>query len=150
MNRLLNGTWVVVADGEKALFFENEGDGQHPVLRVRREESQDNPPDREQGTDKPGRMGDGRSGTGSSAEETDFHRLEKDRFAQGLADILYKLAHKDKFQRLVIVASPQTLGAMRPHLHKEVLSRIVLEIPKSLTGMPVDQIEKNLLAELTA
>ncbi|MDH2326192.1 host attachment family protein [Cereibacter sp. SYSU M97828] len=148
MNRLLNGTWVVVADGEKALFFENEGDGQYPVLRVRREETNDNPPDREQGTDKPGRMGDGRSGIGSSAEETDFHRLEKDRFAQSLADLLFKLAHKGKFDRLVIVAPPQTLGAMRPHLHKEVQAKIILEIPKTLTGMPVDQIEKNLLAEL--
>lgn len=150
MNRLLNGTWVVVADGEKALFFENEGDGQYPVLRVRREESQPNPPDREQGTDKPGRMGDGRAGIGSSADETDFHRQEKDRFAQSLAEILYTLAHQGKFSRLVIVAPPQTLGAMRPHLHKEVQATIVLEIPKTLTGMPVDQIEKNLLAELAA
>lgn len=149
MNRLLNGTWVVVADGEKALFFENEGDGQYPVLRVRREETNDNPPDREQGTDKPGRMGDGRAGIGSAAEETDFHRLEKDRFAQSLADLLFKLAHKGKFDRLVIVAPPQTLGAMRPHLHKEVQAKIIMEIPKTLTGMPVDQIEKNLLAELT-
>ncbi len=150
MGRLLNGTWVVVADGEKALFFENEGDGQYPVLRVRREETNDNPPDREQGTDKPGRMGNGRAGTGSSADETDFHRLEKDRFAQNLAEILFKLAHKGKFERLVIVASPQTLGAMRPHLHKEVQSKIVMEVPKSLTGLPVDQIEKHLLNELTA
>ncbi|WP_128253976.1 host attachment family protein [Falsirhodobacter deserti] len=150
MHRLTNGTWVVVADGEKALFMRNEGDGQYPVLRVRRLEIHDNPPDREQGTDKAGLMGNGRGGTGGAAGETTFHQLEKERFAQDLAQILYKQAHKGKFDRLVLVAAPQTLGAIRPELHKEVQDRIVAEIPKSLTSMPVDQIEKIVMSELSA
>lgn len=150
MQRLTNGTWVVIADGEKALFMENEGDGQYPVLRLRRQEKHDNPPDREQGTDKPGQVGNGRGGTGSSMGETDFHRLEKDRFAQDLADRLYKMAHAGKFDRLVIAAAPQTLGALRAELHKEVQAKVVAEIAKSLTSLPVDQIEKAIIAELRA
>ena len=32
--KLDHGTWVVVADGEKALFLRNEGDNQYPNLSV--------------------------------------------------------------------------------------------------------------------
>lgn len=149
MAQLTNGTWVVVADGAKALFFENEGDGRFPMLKVLREDRQENLPDREQGTDKPGRMGNGRAGIGSSIDETDFHKLEKTRFAEDLADTLYALAHKGKYDKLVLVAPPATLGVMRQNLHKEVRERLILEIPKTLTGAPVDQIEKSVLAELS-
>lgn len=150
MQRLTNGTWVVIADGEKTLFMENEGDGQYPVLRLRRQEMNDNPPDRDQSTDKAGQIGNGRGGTGSAIEETDFHRLEKERFANDLADRLYKLSHAGTFDRLVLVAPPQTLGAIRPALHKEVQAKIVAEIPKSLTSMPVDQIEKAIIKEMSS
>ena len=37
-------------------------------------------------------------------------------------------------------------GEMRRKLHKEVADRIIAEVPKTLTGHPVDQIEKLLLA----
>ena len=40
-------TWVVVADGEKALFLINRGDAEYPNLDVFREEEHDNPPARE-------------------------------------------------------------------------------------------------------
>lgn len=148
MQRLTNGTWVVVADGEKALFLENEGDGQYPLLRLRAQEKHDNPPDREQGSDKAGQLGNRAGGTGSAIEETDYHRLEKDRFAHDLADRLYKMSHAGKFERLILVAAPQTLGAIRPELHKEVQAKIVHEIAKSLTSMPIDKIEAAIIAEL--
>ncbi|WP_435168072.1 host attachment family protein [Falsirhodobacter sp. 1013] len=150
MQRLTNGTWVVVADGEKALFLENEGDAQYPILRVRAVETHDNPPDREQSTDKAGQLGNRAGGTGSAIEETDYHQLERDRFAQDLAERLYKMSQKGRFDRLVIVAAPQTLGVLRSELHKEVQAKIVQEIPKSLTSMPIDKIEQAVLAEMSA
>lgn len=52
--RLKHDTWVLVADGEKALFLRNEGDAEYPNLEVVREMHDDNPPTREQGTDQPG------------------------------------------------------------------------------------------------
>ena len=44
MTQIDNGTWVLIADGEKALFLENKTDGQDPFFEVFREEEQDNPP----------------------------------------------------------------------------------------------------------
>lgn len=157
------GTWVLVADGEKALFLENLTDGAKPEFRVRREAHHDNPPDREQGTDRPGRMKDAglsrqaapggldwSPGQRSGYEETDWHRLEKERFAHELAERLYRHAHRGDFERLVVVAPPRVLGDLRDKLHKEVADRVVAEIPKTLTKHPIDQIEALVAAEFEA
>ncbi|MEQ9258956.1 MAG: host attachment protein [Roseovarius sp.] len=54
MATLTHGTWVLIADGEKALFLRNDLDEISPDLNVIRQEKQENPPDRDQGTDSPG------------------------------------------------------------------------------------------------
>jgi protein required for attachment to host cells len=146
MAKLAHDIWVVVADGEKALFLRNEGDAKYPNLQVMRELSEENPPTREQGTDRPGRYHDGPSAHRSAVEETDWHRVAKERFAEEIAQRLYKWAHRGDFERLVIVAPPLVLGEMRQKLHKEVTDRVEAEISKTLTGHPVDQIEKILMA----
>lgn len=137
--------WVVVADGEKALFLRNEGDETYPNLEVFREMEQDNPPDREQGTDKPGRLNDAGANHRSGVEETDWHEIGKERFAKDVADRLYKWAHAGKFDKLVIVAPPRVLGDIRKELHQEVTDRLVSEVAKDLTNHPVDKIEDLLL-----
>jgi protein required for attachment to host cells len=38
MTTIKHGTWVLVADGEKALFLENQTDGADPHLKVVRKE----------------------------------------------------------------------------------------------------------------
>lgn len=139
-------TWILVADGQKALFLCNEGDDELRNFAVRHVEEQDNPPDREQGTDRPGRMGDQGSAHRSSVAETDWHQLAEDRFAKDLSDILYRMAHKNRFEKLVLVAPPRVLGELRQELHKEVQDRIVGEVPKTLTNHPIDRIE-TLLAD---
>ena len=75
--KITTGTWIVVADGEKALFLENEGYDQDYNFRVRRIEEQDNPPARDQATDAPGRRSDGPSGHFSAMEPTDWHQIER-------------------------------------------------------------------------
>lgn len=142
MNGIANGTWVLIADGERALFTRNVTDEQNPHLVIIRVEEQDNPPTRNQSESAPGRRNDG-PGTGRSAmEETDWHQLAKDRFAADLADMLYKRAHRGRYDHLVIVAPPRTLGELRDKMHSEVRSRVVGEIPKDLTNHPLAEIEK--------
>ncbi|SMF73670.1 host attachment family protein [Allosphingosinicella indica] len=145
--RVPHNSMIVVADGAKALFFRNEGDGEHPNLVVERKDEQDNPPDREQSTDAPGRSFASFSPGRSAYEETDFHQLEEDRFAASTAELLNRRALEGDFESLVIVAPPRTLGELRKHLHKETEKRITAEIPKTLTGHPVPEIEKILIAE---
>ncbi|TIM26440.1 MAG: host attachment protein [Mesorhizobium sp.] len=144
--KLKRGLWVVVADGEKALFLENRGDTQYPDLQVVQEMEQENPATREQGSDRPGRYSDGPSVHRSAVEDTDWHRLGKERFADEVAERLYKLAHRGAFKEMVLIAPPQVLGDMRRKLHKEVAEKIKAEIPKTLTNHTIVDIENLLQA----
>lgn len=143
---LKHGLWVVVADGEKALFLRNDGDTRYPNLQVVRELEQENPPTREQGTERPGRYSDGPSPHNSAFEETDWHRLGKVRFAEEIAGKLYSMAHRGDFSEIVLVAPPVVLGEMRKKLHPEVTDKVMAEIPKTLTNHVVSDIELILQA----
>jgi protein required for attachment to host cells len=136
---------ILVGDGQKALFLRNIGSAQHVDLVVERIFERDNPPTREQGTDRPGRSTASPGVARSAMEEVDCH-LAKERFADELAEALYRYAHADGFQRLVIIAPPKILGNLRRAFHAEVLDRIAAEIPKELTTHPVAEIGKLIAA----
>lgn len=138
---------VAVADGRKLLLLHNEGDDTYPNLQVIAKEEQNNPPNREHATDRPGRFKDFGSGR-SAAGETDFHQQEEDRFAAMVAERLYKQAHSGQFDKLVLVAPPRLIGRLRDSLHKEVRDRLVAQISKDLTNHPPAEIEKVLTAAL--
>ena len=148
MAHLTHGTWVLIADGEKALFLRNRLDAQTPDLEVVGKEAQENPSDLAQSANRPGRMPDSGPGQRSAMDDTDWHDLAKDRFAAELADMLYARAHSGAFSRIVLAAPPAVLGELRRHLHKEVRDRVVAEIAKDFTNHPLDKVEKLLKAEL--
>ena len=137
---------IVVGDGEKALFLRNKGDPQEIQLEVEEILGHDNPATHEQGTDKPGRAFASAGTARSALEETDWHQLGEERFAADVASTLYRLAHANKFEALVVVAPPKVLGNLRKTFHKEVVDRITGELPKNLTSHPVPEIEKLLAA----
>ena len=166
MAELKPGAWVLVCDGEKALFLRNDGDAQAPDLNVVHIDEQDNPkdidqsanrPGREQtgpqtdrAANRPGRMNDNGPGHKSAFDDTDWHQLAKERFASDLADRLYKQAHRGAYDHIVIVAAARTLGALRGELHKEVTDKIIAEIDKDLTNHPLNEVEKMIKKHLAA
>ncbi len=136
--------YVLVGDGRKALFLRNHGDEKFPNLKVERVFEHENPPTREQGTDRPGRafasVGQRRSGT----EQTDWHDLEEQRFARTVADVFEELVRANKTKALVVVAPARTLSELRSAFHADVKARIVAEIDKDLTKHPVHEIERHV------
>ena len=142
---LPNNTLVLVADGRKWLFLRNHGDAAQIDLRVEAHREQDNPSNRDQASDAPGRCFASVGSRRSAMEEADFHQIAEDRFAAEVADLLRARALSGDFETLVVVAPPRTLGEFRKHYHKEVASRIVDEINKDLTGRPIDEIEAALI-----
>lgn len=121
---------VVVADGAGARYFRNSGQPHSVSLTA-------------DGELRPARLDDdgpsGKRPSDSTRRETD-----EATFAKQLADELYRRAHRGDFAALVLIADPQTLGQIRPLLHKEVQSRLVSEHGKSLTKASVAQIEQTL------
>ncbi|OIQ25023.1 MAG: Host attachment protein [Alphaproteobacteria bacterium MedPE-SWcel] len=148
MSGLEHGMFVLVTDSEKALLLQNVTDAQNPNLEVRRKEEQDNPSDQAQSANRPGRMQDTGVGQRSALDDTDWHELAKERFADDIAELLYARAHKGKLGPIVLVASPQVLGNLRDKLHQEVQALVKAEIPKTLTNHPLDEIEKIVKEEL--
>jgi protein required for attachment to host cells len=137
---------VLVGDGQKALFLRNKGNAQRVDLVVERILERDNPPTREQGTDRPGRSIASVGVARSAMEEVDWHHLAKERFASELAEALYRHTHANRFEKLVVIAPAKILGNLRKAFHAEVIDRITAEIPKELTSHPVEEIERLIAA----
>lgn len=156
--QLPHDAFVVVADGRKMLFFRNKGDSEFPHLIVEHAREHPNPKDSDQKTDAAGRgssvwsspAGGGEGGqfaaNRGSMTEVDFHQQEEDRFAAETAEFLKKRALAQEFDALVVVAPPKTLGELRKRYHKEVTDRLLGELDKDLTGVPVREIEAALSA----
>jgi protein required for attachment to host cells len=137
---------VLVGDGQKALFLRNKGTAHRVELVVERILERDNPPTREQGTDRPGRS-NASVGVGRSAmEETDWHNIAEERFAGELAEALYRHVHDNPSEKLVVIAPPKILGNLRKAFHAEVVERVTAEIPKQLTSHPVAEIGRLVAA----
>ena len=75
---------------------------------------------------------------------TDWHELEKERFAKRVASALEQLVRAKRIKAIVVVAPPRTLAELRNAFHADVKNRIVAEIDKDLTKLPVGEIEKHL------
>jgi protein required for attachment to host cells len=138
--------FVFVGDGRKALFLRNGGDEKFLNLKTERVFVDENPPTREQGTDRPGRAFK-RAATNlrSAVENTDWHDLEEHRFARHVAAALEQLVRTRNVRALVVAAPPRTLADLRHAFQADVRARIVAEIDKDLTKHSVAEIEYHLV-----
>jgi protein required for attachment to host cells len=144
--RISHNALVLIGDGKKALFLRNKGTPQQLNLEVEHVLEQENPATREQGTDRPGRSVQSVGAARSAMEQADWHYIAEERFAGTIADALYRLAHGNHFEKLVVVAPAKVLGNLRQAFHAEVAERIVGEIPKQLTSHPIPDIERLMAA----
>lgn len=131
-NSCPKNAFVVVTSGAEAKFFRNDGTPQDIKLS-----SAGGLTPKDLDDDGPA----GSRPPESSAQETD-----EATFAKQLANYLYAQAHKGKFDHLVLVADPGTLGQIRPILHLEVTDKITMELNKTLINSSTDDIERSLSA----
>ena len=137
--------FVFVGDGRKALFLRNEGDEKFANFVTVQVLADENPPTREQGTDKPGRAF-GANGTARSAvEPTDWHEIEEQKFAHRACAALELLVRDHAAKALVIAAPAKTLAELRKSLHADVKHKVIAEIDRDFTKIPVWEIEKHII-----
>ena len=79
--------------------------------------------------------------------QSNWHKLEKHRFARQIADVLYTAANRGEYAQLVLAAPPMIMGDLRKAMHREVSERVVAEISKDLTNMPPLEIERNIVGK---
>ncbi len=141
------GTHIVVGDGRKALILVNDGTAEHPSLTVETVLNQPDPPSRELGSDRPGRVYASIGARRSATEETDWHQLAEDRFAHEIVAGLVRLAERERLKKLVLVAPPRTMAELRKALPEAFSALITAEITKDLTKHPIAAITAVLQAE---
>ena len=130
MDKIPADAMVVVADGTGARVFRNVGtDG---TLSLQQKET------------VTARNVDDDGPSGSSPSEQSPQQTDEATFAKQLANRLNHGALTNAYAHLVLVADPQTLGQMRPQLHKETLQRMHGELAKTLTNSPLADIERAL------
>lgn len=144
--RIPHNAYVIVGDGRKALFLRNEGKEATLHLKTEQVFENDNPSTREQGSGPPGRSFQSFGSSRSSVEQTDWHEIGEHRFARAVADALEVLARDRDIPGFVIVAPPRTLADLRHAFSADIKQRIIAEIDKDLTGHPIKDIEKHLMA----
>lgn len=125
---------IAVADGQILNLYKNEGDEGSPSLSEL--------PDEPISTQNKGSGGRHQS---SSANPSDSQQ-DEDSFAAGTAQMLNKSVLDGKFDALIIIAAPRTLGELRKHYHKSLSAVLVGEIAKDLTGHSIADVEKIVLA----
>lgn len=130
---LPNGALVAVVDGEKLSLFRNTGQGLDIKLSAL-----DAPPLEDRVVGSAGRQ--------SSDANPDNDTQAEDGFAMSVAKALNGWALKNKFEKLVVIAAPKTMGELRKHWHKEVQAAIVGEITKTLTAHTGDDIARAISA----
>lgn len=121
---------IVVADGTGARFFRNKGQDLKVSLTA-------------DGEYNPTHLNDD-GPAGHRPPESSSQETEEATFAKQLAKELFRRAHIGDFAALVLIADPQTLGQIRPSLHKEVQAKMVREVGKTLTKAPIADIQKAL------
>jgi len=144
---LTKNDWLLVADGARALVLRNEGTAAEPKLATERAYSIDNPPSRDQGTDKPGRTNDF-FGNKSSMETPDWHQVAENHFMERLAADLEEDRRAGRFEKLMIAAPPVALGVLRAALAGALQKTVVAEFNKDWTKLPVPDIEKAIVKAL--
>lgn len=138
-------TWILVADGARARILLNDGPGRGVKPGPDKEFEGLNAPSREIVSDKPGRTFDsGGQGRHSKEPRTDPHEHEQRAFHHRLAAYLDGAAKRGEFDRLVVVAPPKALGNLRTELTGAARAKVVGELNKDLTHVPVHDLAAHL------
>ncbi len=130
-------TWIVIADGHEAKVLESHGPHSDLVPVVDMALVMDLPPNREIQDDRPGRSFESAGPTRHAVESrTDPHRELKRELARNVVGKLDLALRDGRFDRLVIVAPPATLGDLRHAVSPQLEAKIAAELAKDLVHIP--------------
>ena len=143
-------TWILIANGTHGYIARNRGPGHGIEQDIEQEFRGPNIPNRDIMSDAPGRTFDS-AGPGRHAMErpTDPQRNNRQVFARQIAVHIDNAADRNEFDRLVLVSAPQMLGEIRKYMSNAAKSKVVGELPKDLTHLPIHELPGHL-GEITA
>ncbi|MCG8381928.1 MAG: host attachment protein [Gammaproteobacteria bacterium] len=146
-------TWIIAAESSRARIFTVSSPSSpleeletlaHPESRLH---------ERNMVSDLPGKHADkdGRQrGSGHHAFQEKIEPKDQELiyFAKWLADHLADAHNKGSYKRLIIVAAPAMLGALRQGLPERIQQKVILEVDKNVVTQSPEAIRKQLPAFL--
>jgi protein required for attachment to host cells len=138
-------TWILIADGARARILLNTGPGHGLVAMDEMVFEGEHTATRDIVTDREGRTHNSVGNSRSAIDaRSDPHRALKAKFALHLAQVLDDAAEQAALDRLILVATPVTLGDLRGSISKRVAALVVGEVPHDLTKTPNGDIASHL------
>ena len=141
-------TWVLVADGGHARVLVNDGPGRGLKPALDREFAASHPRVRDIVSDRQGRRANRLAGGGGGRHamdpKTGPQRVLEQNFARELARFLEKQAVNKRYQRLVLVAPPRTLGDLRAELPGHARAAVTAEVVKDLVRLDDAAVARHL------
>lgn len=141
----MQNSWVLVANGSQARIFNLDGPQKsitlvkeftHPESRMKTDKLS---------SDRQGHyMSGATQGSGSFQEATDPKTYELERFAMELAKSLDDGRAANKFDKVVLVASPHFLGLIKQNLSEQMSKAVSHTIQKDYTAVN----ERDMLNQL--
>ncbi len=129
------GTWVVVADSNKARFFtyasKNEPMQEHEGML----HAEGRLKNQDEVSDKQGGLAGGHGEGGHAFEApTDLKKYEAEVFAKQIADKLEHGRVNHDYDKLILVAPPAFLGALRQSMNDHVVNLVSSSLDKNLVS----------------
>ncbi len=142
-------TWVIVADDRHAKILESLGSGRGlkpirgAVFEAPRSSGQDIY------SDRPGRSFESHGiGRHPMNRPTEPEAQARQAFMKRVVDWLESPKRGSTYDRLVLIAAPRTLGALRDCLSAATGKKVVFEWPKDLTKASPDHISQALSEQI--
>src|SRR5262245_13693117 len=142
----LERTWIVIADGAHAKVYQFSDE--KPKLETVKDLSFeiDLPRTHEIVSDRPGRSFESQGRTRhAKSGRSDPHRELKRNLANKVAKALKSSLTDKRYNKLVLVAPPVTLGDLRDALAKSVQARAVAEVAQDLIKVPASRLPTHLV-----
>ncbi|AOL24308.1 host attachment superfamily protein [Erythrobacter litoralis] len=143
--KLPNRTLVLVTDGARMVLLRNAGDAVYPRLEVLEHREVVLVPNRYLFSGAPGRTFSSQTPARSSYETGDPHGAHEREFLEGAMAALAEFA-EESTPAIVIVADPVSLGRLRCTCPRQVRDKLLAEIDRDYTAMPVAEITHRLLS----
>jgi protein required for attachment to host cells len=142
-------TWIVIADGAHAKVFQYSAE--KPRLEAVKDVSFqiDLPRTHDIVSDRPGRAYESHGhARHAKSGRSDPHRELKRDFAHKVAGALQMSLGDKRYDKLILVAPPATLGDLREALAKGVRACVTAEVAQDLVKVPVSRLPSHLTSVL--
>lgn len=137
--------WALVTDSGCGRLFELERSPRRIEEILNREATARSTPSRDLTTDLSGRE----SGSATHAGDTkhprsDAHDEEERKFVQEWVEGLQGALLKGRFEHIMLIADPRTLGRLRGGLDKTLKEAVIAEDARNLTKLKTEDLEPQL------